>query len=74
MVFGIINTVGEFFNFLLMVIISLFGAAATVAATELGGSSSVDVGLLAIPVTYTILILAHAICTIVMVRKEKTQK
>ena len=65
MVFGIINTMGELFKFVTMV---------TYTATELGGSSSVDVGLLAIPVTYTILILAHAICTIVMVRKEKTQK
>ena len=74
MVIGIFNTVAEFINFLLMVIISLLGAAATAVATaaakELDASSSVDAGFLAIPITFTILILAHAICTIVMVRKD----
>ena len=65
MVFGILNTVGEFFAFVMMCFVSLIGAAVTVAANEAGGD--VDGGGLALPITFTILLLAHAICTIIMV-------
>ena len=65
-VFGILNTIGEFFAFVMMCFVSLIGAAATVAANEAG--ADVDGGGLALPITFTILLLAHAICTIIMVR------
>ena len=65
MVFGILNTIGEFFAFVMMCFVSLIGAAVTVAANEAGGD--VDGGGLALPITFTILLLAHAICTIIMV-------
>ena len=52
LVFGILNTIGEFFAFLMNVMLLIS-----------------HLSLLALPVTFTILLLAHAICTVIMVCK-----
>ena len=67
MVFGILNTISEFFAFVMMFFVTLIGAALTVTVTEASGGGDVDASGLAVPTTYTILLLAHAICTIIMV-------
>ena len=67
-VFGILNTISEFFAFVMMCFVVLIGTALTVAANEAGAEA--DASGLAPHYIYTILLLAHAICTIIMVRKK----
>ena len=61
-VFGILNTISEFIAFFFMLFLVLLGTAITAAA-------GADAGVMAILITYTLTLLAHAICTIVMVSK-----
>ena len=75
MMFGILNTISEFFAFVMMCFVLLIGAGITVAANKAGGDVAVnqggwevDAGGLALLIVYIILLLAHAICTIIMVR------
>ena len=60
MVFGILNTISEFIAFFMVLLLALLGTALTAVA-------GANAGVMALPITYTITLLAHAICTIVMV-------
>ena len=60
MVFGILNTISEFIAFFMVLLLALLGTALTAAA-------GANAGVMALPITYTLTLLAHAICTIVMV-------
>ena len=62
MVFGILNTISEFIAFFFMLFLALLGTAIT---ASVGG----DTAVMAVPITYTLTLLAHAICTIIMVSK-----
>ena len=62
MVFGILNTISEFIAFFMVLLLALLGTALTAA-------TGTNAGVMAVPITYTITLLAHAICTIVMVSK-----
>merc|ERR1719328_583760 len=59
MVFGILNTISEFIAFFMVLLLALLGTAITAAA-------GANAGVMALPIPYTLTLLAHAICTIVM--------
>ena len=62
MVFGILNTIVELFAFLMNTVLLMW-------LTYLAEDVKIDASSLDLPITFTILLLAHALCTIIMVCK-----